>query len=94
MTPNGWLHLFSALYLALVMTLVLGILEFDDVRSIARSTLRRWLKLIGALVAIAIVVQTCTFAGEKNRQPPKKSLDASVKTALPSTVAIGLTRSH
>jgi hypothetical protein len=86
MTPNGWLHLLSALYLALVLTLVLGIIEYDDLKSIALSTVRRWLKLIGALVAIAIVVQTCTFVTEKNRQPPKKSLDGSAKARVRNTL--------
>jgi hypothetical protein len=57
MTPNGWLHIGSCLYLGLVVTLILGILEFDEWRPIWRSTLRRWLKLIGALVLIGVVVQ-------------------------------------
>jgi len=57
MTLNGWLHIGSCFYLALVVTLVLGILEFDEWQPIWRSTLRRWLKLIGALVLIGVVVQ-------------------------------------
>ncbi len=57
MTVNGWLHIGSCLYLGLVVTLILGILEFDEWRPIWQSTLRRWLKLIGALILIGIVVQ-------------------------------------
>ncbi len=57
MTPNGWLHIGSCFYLGLVVTLILGILEFDSWTPIWKSTLRRWLKLIGALVLIGIVVQ-------------------------------------
>jgi len=57
MTVGGWLHLGSCLYLGLVVALILGVLEFDEWRGIWRSTLRRWLKLIGALAIIGIVVQ-------------------------------------
>jgi hypothetical protein len=57
MTLSGWLHIGSCLYLGLLVALLLGVLEFDEWRSIWRSTLRRWLKLIGALVIIGIVVQ-------------------------------------
>lgn len=57
MTAIGLLHIGSCLYLGLVVTLVLGILEFDDWRAVLQSTARRWLKLIGALILIGIVVQ-------------------------------------
>jgi hypothetical protein len=61
MTVSGWLHIASCCYLGLVVTLVLGILEFDEWRPIWRSTLRRWLKLIGALILIGVVVQLLSF---------------------------------
>jgi len=79
MTGNGWLHVLSCFYLALVVTLILGVIEFDDWRPILSSTLRRWAKLIGALIIIGVVVQTCTFVTEKNLESPKKNL-----TAVPS----------
>jgi hypothetical protein len=62
MTTSGWLHLVSCLYLTFVVTFILGILEFDEWRPIWRSTLRRSLKLIGALVIIGVVVQLLSFA--------------------------------
>ena len=61
MTLYGWLHIGSCCYLALVVTFVLGILEFDEWRPIWRSTVRRWLKLVGALVIFAIIVQVVTW---------------------------------
>ena len=61
MTLNGWLYVGSCFYLAVVVTLILGILEFDEWRAIWRSTVRRWLKLIGALVAIGVVVQLLSW---------------------------------
>jgi len=57
MTTNGWLHIGSSLYLGFVVTFLLGILEFDQWKPIWFSTLRRWLKLIGALVLIGIAVE-------------------------------------
>jgi len=57
MTTSGWLHIGSCLILGLVVTFTLGILEFDEWQPIWRSTLRRWGKLIGALVLIGVVVQ-------------------------------------
>ena len=57
MTLNGLLHIGSCLYLGLVVTVVLGILEFDEWKGIWRSTARRWLKLMGALVLIGLVAQ-------------------------------------
>lgn len=75
MTLNGWLHIGSCMYLALVVTLVLGVIENDNWGLVLKSTVRRWLKLIGALIAIGVVVQTCTFVAEKNRPETKKTLD-------------------
>lgn len=63
MTLNGWLHIGSCFYLGLVVTFILGILEFDEWRPIWRSTVRRWLKLIGALVLFALVVQIISWLG-------------------------------
>jgi hypothetical protein len=57
MTLSGWLHIGSCLYLGLVVTVILGVLEFDEWRPIWRSALRRWLKLIGGLILIGVLVQ-------------------------------------
>ena len=57
MTPTGLLHIGSCLFLGLVVTLTLGILEFDEWKPILKSTLRRWLKFMGALILIGVVVQ-------------------------------------
>jgi len=57
MTYSGWLHIVSCVYLGLVVTLTFGVIEFDEWRPIWKSTLRRWLKLTGALIAIAVAVQ-------------------------------------
>jgi len=57
MTLSGWLHIGSCLYLGLVVTVILGVLEFDEWRPIWRSALRRWFKLIGGLILIGVLVQ-------------------------------------
>ena len=56
MTLNSWLYVGSCIYLGVVVTLILGILEFDEWQPIWRSTLRRWLKLTGALIIIGVAV--------------------------------------
>jgi hypothetical protein len=75
MTGTGVLHIASCLFLALIVTLVLGIIEHDNWSPLWRSAVRRWLKLIGALIAIGLVVQVCTMVSEKNRADGEKSLD-------------------
>lgn len=77
MTTSGWLHIASCIYLGLVVTLILGVIEFDQWNAIWRSTLRRWLQLMGALVLLAVVVQTCTFVAQKNANGAKKSLTST-----------------
>ncbi len=53
----GWLIIISLLYLSLVVAVVLGINEHDRVKKILEATLRRWVKLVAALVAIGAVIQ-------------------------------------
>lgn len=59
---NGLLHLFSMLFLAFVVAAVLSLNEGETFRPIARATLRRWGKLVGALVLIGVIVQILTMA--------------------------------
>ena len=53
----GLLHLFSMLFLSFVVAAVLSINEGEQFAGIARATLRRWGKLVGALVLIGVIVQ-------------------------------------
>ena len=53
----GWYYAGSLLYLGLVTCLVLSINDHDDLKSIARTSLRRLAKLLGALVVLGLVVQ-------------------------------------
>jgi hypothetical protein len=49
------LSLFSLLYLASVLTFVLSLNEQSTWEGIRRQTIRRWIKLVGALVGIGAV---------------------------------------
>lgn len=51
------LELLSCLYLAFVVTFVLGLNESDDYKTIFNSTIRRWVKFILALLAVVVGVQ-------------------------------------
>ena len=57
MTLHGILQIISCLYLAFVVTFVLGLNEFDDWSKVFSSTLRRWAKFIFFLLIISIAVQ-------------------------------------
>ena len=50
---SGILQILSCFYLAFVITFVLGMNESDDWKIIFSSAIRRWLKLVAALLAIA-----------------------------------------
>ena len=56
MTNIGIIHLVSAIYLSGVFCLAVSLFENRDPRRIARETLRRWAKLLGVALVIAIVV--------------------------------------
>ncbi|MCX7046095.1 MAG: hypothetical protein NTX50_11495 [Candidatus Sumerlaeota bacterium] len=56
----GWLHLFSLLFLSLDLAAVFSINDRDHLHDIIRSTLRRWAKLLGALLLIGVVVYLMT----------------------------------
>jgi hypothetical protein len=56
MTERGLLNVISMIYLAFVVALVFGINEHDMVKPILRATVRRWAKLLLALVAIGIII--------------------------------------
>ncbi|MFH0793880.1 MAG: hypothetical protein V2A74_07605 [bacterium] len=53
----GWYYTGSLLYLGLVTCLVLSINDHDDPKSVAKTTLRRLSKLLGALALLGLVVQ-------------------------------------
>ncbi len=46
----------SIFYLALVVAGMFSLAEHNDARKIITVTLRRWLKLIGALLVLGIIV--------------------------------------
>ena len=53
---TGLLNIFSILYLSLVVAFIFGLNDHDEVKKVIKATLRRWIKLMGALVIIAIIV--------------------------------------
>jgi succinate dehydrogenase hydrophobic anchor subunit len=53
---TGPLNIFSILYLSFVVAFIFGLNDHNEPRKVARATLRRWIKLIGALVIIAVLV--------------------------------------
>ena len=50
------INIFSLLYLSFTLAFILGVAEHDQLRKIAFSTLRRWVKLVGALVILSVFV--------------------------------------
>ena len=61
----GWLYIISLFYLALVVSLVISINESDRLRVIFRRTLWRWVRLVGALFLIGLVVYLLTEKAEE-----------------------------
>ena len=55
------LSLFSVIFLPTVLTFVLALNEQDTWPQIWRETRRRWLKLMGALLLIAVITQGMTL---------------------------------
>jgi phosphate/sulfate permease len=53
----GMLNLVSLLYLSFVVAFVLGMNDHDNPSGVAAATVRRWLKLLAALVVIGVVVR-------------------------------------
>jgi hypothetical protein len=56
MTERGLLNIISLIYLSFIVALIFGINEFDTVKPIVRATIRRWVKLLLALIVIGIIV--------------------------------------
>ncbi|HOE64260.1 MAG TPA: hypothetical protein PKW18_02770 [Candidatus Sumerlaeota bacterium] len=52
----GTINIVSIIYLSFVVAFILGLNDHDTPRKIIRATLRRWLKLLAALVVIGAVV--------------------------------------
>ena len=53
----GWWHVFSLVFLTLDVAVVFSINDRDTLRDIVRFSLRRWAKLLGALLLIGVIVQ-------------------------------------
>lgn len=60
--PHALLHILSLLYLATVISLVLGLNEQGTWEGIRREWQRRWLKLVGVLGGIAAATMALTLA--------------------------------
>jgi hypothetical protein len=56
MTERGLLNVLSMIYLAFIVALIFGINEYDSLKPILRSTVRRWVKLLLALLVIGVIV--------------------------------------
>lgn len=50
-------YILSLLYLAFVVTILLGIAEHNSVKKIILSALQRWLKLVGMLFVLTLIVR-------------------------------------
>lgn len=50
------LHIISLFYLAFVVAFIFALAEHNIRKKIFIATLRRWLKLVGALFALGIIV--------------------------------------
>jgi len=59
----GFLYIGSAIYLAVVVAGVISINENDSPRRMLRETTRRSVKLLGVLLAAALIVQVLTLVG-------------------------------
>ena len=57
----GVLNLVSLLYLSFVVALIFGINDHDEAKMVVKTTLRRWLKMIGALVVLGVIVQIVSY---------------------------------
>jgi|GEM_PF-538803 len=53
----GILNTVSLLYLSFIVAFILGMNDHDKPRGVVAATVRRWLKLLVALVVIGIVVR-------------------------------------
>ncbi|MCD6385901.1 hypothetical protein J7M23_09020 [Candidatus Sumerlaeota bacterium] len=49
-------YILSLFYLAFVLTIILGVAEHNSVKKIILSAFRRWLKLVGMLFVLALIV--------------------------------------
>jgi hypothetical protein len=56
MTTTGLIHLASAIYLSGMLCLAISVNENQEIGRILRETARRWVKFMGACLAIGIVV--------------------------------------
>jgi len=56
LTPVGWIHLSSALFLSAVICFSVSLNENRNPKRIFRETLRRWVKFLGLTVIIALAV--------------------------------------
>jgi uncharacterized membrane protein len=57
----GVLFVLSALYLTLVVSVVISLLDHPVPQTLVRDTIRRWAKFTGGLLALGFVVQVMTW---------------------------------
>ena len=57
----GWIFLGSALYLTLVVALVITLLDTRSAGRFIHITVTRWVKMLGGLVVLGLVVQILTW---------------------------------
>ena len=53
----GLLNIISLVYLSFVVALIFGLNDHEKAEKVIRATFRRWLKILGALLVISIIVQ-------------------------------------
>lgn len=63
MTAFALIHIASLLFLSFDVAAVLSINDRDGFPAIARATLRRWAKLLGALLLVGLIVHVMTLIG-------------------------------
>lgn len=54
---TGLIYVFSMIYLSFVVAFVFGLNDHDRAVPVLKTTVRRWGKLLGALIVIGLVVR-------------------------------------
>jgi len=53
----GLLNIISLLYLSFVVAFIFGLNDHESAKKVIQATFRRWIKILGALIVIGIIVQ-------------------------------------
>ena len=59
----GIFYILSMFFLSLVVSLVFALNEYDDVRGSLLAALRRWGKIVAALIVILLIVKLLGLIG-------------------------------